>query len=95
MHKYHELLIKRLLFNFTENSAHDKTKNFNNHIENESVVLDILMKYFGSKELYKSRKVISDILLSHKNNQEFNISKLSVITTSFNNWDINQNLGEK
>lgn len=94
INKYHELLIKRLLFNFSEYSAMNTTSNkpekFNEYIDTENLVLNIFNKFYDDKLLYKSKKIIHDTLLSHKNKEELNIHNLSVITTSYNNWDINQ-----
>jgi hypothetical protein len=85
INKNHELLIKRLLENFSKPQPE-----FNTYIKFESHILDKMNKYFGNNLLYKSRKVIADIVQSYENNK---LENCDVITTSYNIWDINQTEG--
>ena len=83
--KYNKLLILRMLNN--------------PDIEIEKLYLHILIGKFGQKLLFKTNKIITDMEYSIGDNQNFkelNICPsrtLNVITTSFNNWDINQQEG--
>ena len=102
--KYYDFLTKRLMIKFSTNMLSDKFPNlveesFGNYIYNEMYLCKFLINNFGDKLCYKINKVITDTDSSFFNNIEFNnISKnqfnnMSVITTSFNNWDINQTEG--
>jgi hypothetical protein len=74
-------------------------KNFTKYINIEKIVLYFLKNTFGAKLCYKINKVINDADLSFYENIGFNkltnniFNKISVITTSFNNWDVNQTEG--
>lgn len=90
--KYYEYLVKRLL---------EKISDFNiipnEYIVTEKLVFNYLKINFGDKLVYKLNKVIVDTELSFIDNFNFNELnkddidiKMTVITTSFNNWDVNQ-----
>jgi hypothetical protein len=85
INKNHELLIKRLLENFSKPQPE-----FNTYIKFESHILDKMNKFFGNNLLYKSRKVIDDIVQSYENNK---LENCDIITTTYNIWDINQTEG--
>lgn len=88
INKYYELLIKRLMVNFS------LPKNeFVRYIEIENNMKYKLKKVFNIKLLYKINKVIQDTTSSYNDMINFKNTNLSVITTSYNNWDINQNDG--
>jgi hypothetical protein len=103
--KYYEFLTKRLMCaisKFNSEIALGKqycVKSFSNYINIEKIILNFFKIKFGDKICYKINKVISDTELSFNDNIGFNnltnnmFNKLSVITTSFNNWDINQTEG--
>jgi hypothetical protein len=94
---YYDFLIKRLTNNINLENVYD----FNSFIQNEIKFVSILLniKIIGNN-LYRINKVINDTHKSFYENQEFNklSNKLlnvniSVITTSFKNWDVNQTEG--
>jgi len=80
--KYNKLLITRILNN--------------PKIEIENIYLNMLIEKFGQKLLFKTKKIITDTDYTLKDVNNFN--KLNVeyskffrpITTSYDNWDINQ-----
>lgn len=83
--KYHKLLILRILSN-------------NINIENEFYILKIIQFIFGIKISDKIHKVINDYYISEKNFNYYKTIKnklvdFNIITTSYNNWDINYNQG--
>lgn len=89
--KYYQFLIKRLMNYVSQN---------NNVLENlnvEDTIYNKLKTLFNENLLYKIYKVIYDTKNSYNTNANFNTITgnkiLSVITTSYNNWDINQNEG--
>jgi len=83
--KYNRFLILRIL---------NKPK-----IMIEKLYLSILNDKFGDKLLFKTNKIITDMENSVKDNSNFkelelkDFDKLNVLTTSYNNWDINQQEG--
>lgn len=98
INKYYQFLIKRLMsMSSAFTQEHDKT--FKNYIENEKKISDFLRAKYGNKLCYKIDKVIRDTETSAWDNFDFqhinqqSDGKFSVITTSFNNWDINQDEG--
>lgn len=103
--KYYQYLTKRIMTkisNFNSEIAHEKEHSINNfikYINIEKIILQFLKKTFSNKLCYKINKVINDADLSFNDNLRFNnltnnmFNKISVITTSFNNWDINQTEG--
>jgi hypothetical protein len=81
--QYHNELIKRLLSN--------KTK-----ILIEISLLSYMKKVFGEKEIIKLSKCIYDYELSIKNTVDFfsnDIHKNTIITTSYDSWNIDYNNG--
>jgi len=101
--KYYENLTKRLMTNFSEASSclipENKYKFFE-YLQIEKKILDYLKTKFGDKLVYKINKVINDTEFSYEDNINFNKlnvkdfkNLMTVITTSYNNWDINQNEG--
>jgi len=102
INNYYDLLVKRLTNKMSLTSMSD----FEIYIQNErEVVFTILSKIILKNKitedvLYKINKVINDTELSFNENINFSKlsnkllnTKLSVITTSFENWNINQTEG--
>jgi hypothetical protein len=89
--KYYQYLIKRLM-NYVS-----KNNNILDHINIEDTIYHKLKTIFNENLLYNIFKVIRDTILSYNINARFkklnNTSVLSVIITSYNNWDVNQNEG--
>jgi hypothetical protein len=99
--KYYQWLIKRLMDTISTFDAKDnKSTNFSKYIQSEKNILEFLKMKFGDKLCYKISKVITDTELSYDDNLNFNKlssntfeNKMTVITTSYSNWDVNQNEG--
>lgn len=103
--KYNEYLIQRLMeklssFNFDTDIDSRLKESFYSSIKHEKHISDILKNKFGDKLTYKISKIINDTESSFEDNLNFsNIkienfhNKINVITTSYNNWDVNQNEG--
>jgi len=103
--KYYQTLTKRIMTKFSEFNSEIALgkehciKNFTKYINIEKIVLHFLKNTFGTKLCYKINKVINDADISFYENIAFNkltyniFNKISVITTSFNNWDVNQTEG--
>ena len=96
--KYYQYLIKRLM----EKISNLKLLNVisNEQLITEKMTANILKNKFGEKLVYKLFKVIQDTEMSFEENMNFNKldindfdNKMTVITTSYSNWDINQNEG--
>jgi hypothetical protein len=95
---YYQKLIKRLMekvYDFNINNIVPKE-----YIDMEKRILCFIKTKFGDKLIHKLNKVIIDTELSFEDNYNFNkilinnfINKMTVITTSFNNWDVNQDEG--
>jgi hypothetical protein len=95
--KYNQYLIKRLMTHISNVSA---SSIFFEYLQIEKKILDYLKSKFGDKLVYKINKMILDTEFSYEDNLNFNklIIKdfenlMTVITTSYNNWDVNQNEG--
>jgi hypothetical protein len=89
---YYKNLIKRLMEKISE------PKKLKEYIDIEKNIYNFLKSKFGIELVYKINKVITDTEVSFEDNTQFNkISSfeniMTVITTSFNNWDVNQNEG--
>ncbi len=103
INKYYQLLVKRLMSKISEikpNQIPDSKTVITKYFHTEKKILEVLKQKFGDKLVYKLYKVISDTEVSFDDNVEFNKLKIDnfenqmvVITTSYNNWDINQNEG--
>lgn len=103
MSKYYQFLIKRLMdtiSKFEIKSSQNDSSKFASYIECEKHILDFLRIKFGDKQCYKINKVITDTELSHDDNINFDKltagtfdNKMTVITTSYSNWDVNQTEG--
>jgi len=101
--KYYQNLIKRLLekFSLIKSKNFEILKDeFKEHIIIEKNIANYLKIKFGDKSVYKINKVIFDTEFSFDDNLNFNnisidnfSNVMSVITTSYLNWDINQNEG--
>ena len=101
--KYYEFLIKRLMTRIsqiTPSKISDSKNEFFKYIESERKIYEYLKIKFGDKLVYKINKVITDTEFSYNDNINFNNidinnfeNKMLVITTSYNNWDVNQNEG--
>ena len=96
--KYYQYLIKRLMHIVSIKSPELINKYI--HQENNIIVLFCSQNRIDKKLTYKIKKVIDDTLISDFNNLKFNNlyspydkRKLTVITTSYNCWDINQSEG--
>mgnify|MGYP001492448489 CR=1 FL=1 len=100
--KYYQFLIKRLMdtiSKFTTDTNNQQTK-FSDYIECEKNILQFLRMKFGDKLCYKINKVITDTEMSWDDNLNFHKlttgtfdNKMTVITTSYSNWDVNQTEG--
>lgn len=87
--KYNKKLIERILHK--------------PNIEIERMYCDIMTEKFYEKLLVKTNKIINDIEASLKDRENFKMlleksdvfknENLNIITTSYNNWDVNQNEG--
>lgn len=93
---YYNLLVRRLMNKISLLAICD----FEDYIYKEKCMINYLSKIKNNLLLHKFNKVISDTIASFYENNDFNNSsnkllktKLSVITTSYNNWSINQNEG--
>jgi hypothetical protein len=92
--KYYQYLTKRIMYKISNFNS-----DFTKYINIEKIILHFLKDTFGNKLCYKINKVIIDAESSFNNIIEFNkltnnmFNKISIITTSFNNWDINQTEG--
>ena len=100
--KYYQFLIKRLMDTISrfEIKENNKTNKFSDYIECEKSILQFLRMKFGDKLCYKINKVITDTELSYDDNLNFAKltagtfeNKMTVITTSYSNWDVNQTEG--
>ena len=96
--KYYQYLIKRLMEKISDFRTHNTVHK--EYLSTEKRVFDFLKTKFGDKLVYKINKVIIDTEFSFEDNLNFNklnmdgfVNKMTVITTSFNNWDVNQNEG--
>ena len=81
---YNQLLIQRLLY----------TKD----IEKEESIYKVVKNYFPKKLLNKTDKILSDMkkscyVMTKINSSELYSNELYFITTSYDNWDINQDEG--
>ena len=101
--KYYQFLIKRLMTSVSEiapSKMAELKSSISKYIEIERKVYEYLKNKFGDKLVYKINKVITDTEFSYDDNINFNDihidnfeNKMTVITTSYNNWDVNQNEG--
>ncbi len=105
--KYYQFLIKRLMdviskFDTSLNPSLTKkpSSKFQDYIECEKNILQFLKMKFGDKLCYKINKVITDTEFSYDDNVNFVKlttgtfdNKMTVITTSYSNWDVNQTEG--
>ncbi len=101
--KYYQFLIKRLMTRISEISPDKMSESkveVSKYFENERKIYEYLKIKFGDKLVYKINKVITDTEFSFDDNVNFNDidiknfeNKMTVITTSYNNWDVNQNEG--
>lgn len=103
VNKYYQFLIKRLMdaiSKFKPKFNSDEVSEISKYIECEKNILEFLKMKFGDKLCYKINKVITDTQISYEDNINFaKITKgtfnsnITVITTSFSNWDVNQTEG--
>lgn len=89
---YYKNLIKRLMEKISE------IKKAKEYIDIERNIYNFLKTKFSIELVYKINKVITDTEASFDNNIDFNKlycseNIMTVITTSFNNWDVNQTEG--
>ena len=104
INKYYQYLIKRLLEKISDFKIYNTIPE--KYFCLEKQVFNFLKSKFGDKLVYKINKVITDTESSFGDNLHFNTNmdkfinkidvidnKMTVITTSFNNWDINQTEG--
>ena len=92
---YYDLLIKRLSNNLSLSVC-----DFEKYIYIEKEVISLILKIKNNVLLYKLNKVINDTFNSYYENKDFNNlcnkllkTDISVLTTSYNNWTINQTEG--
>ncbi len=99
--KYYQFLIKRLMDTISkfDTKTGDLNK-FAEYIQCEKNIVEFLKMKFGDKLCYKINKVITDTELSYDDNLNFVKlttgtfdNKMTVITTSYSNWDVNQTEG--
>lgn len=106
VNNYYQSLVKRLMIEISKKEYYTKTtEKFRDYINKEHYYAQLIKHKFGSKLFYKLNKVISDTYTSYQDNYNFIItkqipninnlekSKLQTITTSYNNWNINQTDG--
>ena len=91
INKYYEQCKTRLIQNISTHT---------NIIANENYIIDYIKQKYGDKLVYKIKKIVDDAKSSFDNMMVFNklvknnIDKaLTVLTTSYKNWDINQSEG--
>ena len=91
---YYELLITRLTNNFCLKNNDE----FLNYINSERILITTIIKSKNdiNNLTYKLNKIINDTELSYTENKQFNLlstkllnTDLCVLTTSYNNWNIN------
>jgi len=94
INKYYEYCKNRLMIII---SIYD---NIDKYINNENQIYEYFKLKFGEKNVYKLKKIIEDIKSSHENlitykecNKKITSDNLSILTTSYKNWDINQSEG--
>jgi len=72
-------------------------KNIDEIIETEKTIIELLQQKYGDKVVYKIKKVVDDAKSSFDNMNNFNMliknNIMTVLTTSYKNWDINQSEG--
>ena len=95
INSYYDLLVKRLTNNLSL-----KVPEFEYFINIEKEMVIYLTKIKNTNITHKLNKVINDTYTSYYENHEFNnlsnkllSTNISVITTSYNNWTINQSEG--
>jgi hypothetical protein len=96
--KYYQNLIKRLMEKISDVSLDEEYIGTSPiYFSNELDIIKFLKTIFNNKLTYKLEKVIldtqksyTDIIFFNRNNPT---NKMVVITTSYNNWDVNQNEG--
>jgi hypothetical protein len=103
INKYYQFLIKRLMntiSRFEIKKENTDSNKFLTYIQSEKNMLDFLKLKFGDKQCYRINKVIMDTELSYDDNINFEKltagtfdNKMTVITTSYSNWDVNQSEG--
>jgi hypothetical protein len=99
--KYYQFLIKRLMSIISKFETNEKPNSkFQDYIECEKNILQFLKMKFGDKLCYKINKVITDTEFSYDDNVNFVKltagtfdNKMTVMTTSYSNWDVNQTEG--
>ena len=101
--KYYQFLIKRLMdtiSKFEQDNKQTKPNGFSDYVVCEKDILQFLRMKFGDKLCYKINKVITDTEMSWDDNLNFQKlttgtfdNKMTVITTSYSNWDVNQTEG--
>ena len=96
INSYYDLLVKRLTNKLSLSIATE----FEYYINLEKEMITLFSKIKNTSLLYKLNKVINDTFTSYYKNFEFNNlsnkllnTPISVITTSYNNWAINQDEG--
>lgn len=94
--QYYQTLIRRLL-DFVTQHKNDKQL-LCDHLKIEKKICEFMKFKFGDKLIYKINKVIYDIEVSIDDNSNFtkcitDVHDMLVITTSYNNWDVNQTEG--
>jgi hypothetical protein len=94
INKYYEHCKTRLMQYI---STHTNSSGFANIIANENQIIEHLVQKYGDKVVYKIKKIVEDANSSCDNILNFNMliknSNMTVLTTSYKNWDINQSEG--
>jgi len=90
INKYYEYCKSRMMHYISMNA------NFEKIIKDEYSILTYLGQKYSDKNVYKIKKIIDDAKSSYDNMLNFNIllkTNMTVLTTSYKNWDINQSEG--
>jgi hypothetical protein len=97
INKYYEYCKTRLMQYI---STRTNISGFANIITNENHIIDYLVQKYGEKLVYKIKKIVEDAKASFDNMVNFNMlvknnndKVVTVLTTSYKNWDINQSEG--
>lgn len=97
INKYYEYCKTRLMQYI---STRTNISGFANIITNENHIIEYLVQKYGEKVVYKIKKIVEDAKASFDNMINFNVlvknnidKAVTVLTTSYKNWDINQSEG--
>jgi hypothetical protein len=94
--QYYQTLVRRLL-DYIIQHKNDKQL-LCNYLKTENKICEFMKFKFGDRLIYKIKKVIYDTEVSIDDNSNFatcvtDVPDMLVLTTSYNNWDVNQTEG--